>query len=294
MSRARTSMLANDNGDVFFSPSTAWTNEDEELFQKDCKIDDVSVAMVKKVTLNPMLTFSNQTRGLPVTAATSAPTTAATHAIPSTANKSLASVTTAGATSKMSAKLKSVTTVDNKSKTSSAATKTKKVKMDLAGGSTISKLMTSVAEGAEEMHKTVHDLFSSSAEPDATIRVNVLKSTVLIKDYEFNSFAMDLAFARVAHDEIPVEEEQGSGEEKVVDVFNKKRETPMDVVVLLAGEVPGLKPPAVARYPKPPKLFIINRHGEATEVVSLNMCLRCEFIHLIDCFDNPIVECARC
>lgn len=42
----------------------------------------------------------------------------------------------------------------------------------------------------------------------------------------------------------------------------------LDVKVQLAGEVPGLKPPAVARSPKPPRLFVVSRNGEATEVVS--------------------------
>lgn len=44
--------------------------------------------------------------------------------------------------------------------------------------------------------------------------------------------------------------------------------SPLDVAVKLAGEVPGLKPPAVARAPKPPRLFVVNRSGEATEIVS--------------------------
>lgn len=41
-----------------------------------------------------------------------------------------------------------------------------------------------------------------------------------------------------------------------------------NVRVELAGEVIGLKPPAVAKKPKPPRLFILNRDGEATEIVS--------------------------
>jgi hypothetical protein len=45
------------------------------------------------------------------------------------------------------------------------------------------------------------------------------------------------------------------------------RQSPLDVIVQLAGEVPGLKPPAVARSPKPPRIFILNRSGDATEVV---------------------------
>jgi hypothetical protein len=42
----------------------------------------------------------------------------------------------------------------------------------------------------------------------------------------------------------------------------------LNVNVQLAGEVIGLKPPAVARSPKPPRVFILSRSGDAVEVVS--------------------------
>ena len=266
MQRTRTSILVKDNGDLTFNPSTAWTNEDEIALEKDCKIDDVSNAPLKRVSLNPMQTFSNQTRGIPNTAATShlpTPPTAGSTASAATA-KSVTSVSTLG-----SNKITKKTTAPDKTSNKATSAKSKNIKFDAT--SATAKVLPAIPESTLELHKTVHDLFASSAEPDAIILVNLLKSTCTIKDYELNSFQMDLAFGRVKHDdEIVVDQSQeASEEEKVVDVFNKKRESPMDVTVLLAGEVPGLKPPAVARYPKPPKLFIINRHGEATEVISV-------------------------
>lgn len=38
--------------------------------------------------------------------------------------------------------------------------------------------------------------------------------------------------------------------------------------VTLSGEVEGLKPPAVADKPMDPRLFVVNRSAEATELVS--------------------------
>lgn len=59
------------------------------------------------------------------------------------------------------------------------------------------------------------------------------------QDYEFNSFDISLA-----------------------------SEDPLNPGVVLSGEVEGLKPPAVADKPMEPRLFVVNRAAEATEVVS--------------------------
>ena len=40
---------------------------------------------------------------------------------------------------------------------------------------------------------------------------------------------------------------------------------------MLSGEVEGLKPPAVADKPMEPRLFIVNRSAEATELVKFTM-----------------------
>jgi hypothetical protein len=45
-------------------------------------------------------------------------------------------------------------------------------------------------------------------------------------------------------------------------------EDPLNPTVVLSGEVEGLKPPAVADKPMEPRLFVMNRAAEATEVVS--------------------------
>lgn len=61
-----------------------------------------------------------------------------------------------------------------------------------------------------------------------------------MQDYEFNSF--DIALGGDA---------------------------PLDPLVVLSGEVEGLKPPAVADKPMEPRLFVVNRAAEATELVSI-------------------------
>jgi len=54
-------------------------------------------------------------------------------------------------------------------------------------------------------------------------------------------------------------------------------ETALDVVINLAGEVPGLKPPAVTKAPKPPRIFVIKRNCEAIEVVRLFILMYSKF-----------------
>lgn len=148
-------------------------------------------------------------------------------------------------------------------KSTSASSKSTKPRIEKKN-----KVMNTVREIDE--HHGAHDLFASSTEPDAVICVNVLNGKCTIQDYEYNSFEMDIAFNRKTKIEGSLEQnvQEGKSNSEEGDVHNKKRETAMDVTVLLAGEVPGLKPPAVARYPKPPRLFVINRNGEATEIVS--------------------------
>ena len=47
----------------------------------------------------------------------------------------------------------------------------------------------------------------------------------------------------------------------------------MEPTVNLSGEVAGLKPPAVTDSPMDPRVFIVNRAGDATEVVSFQHTL---------------------
>lgn len=66
----------------------------------------------------------------------------------------------------------------------------------------------------------------------------------MLQDYEFNSF--DIALAGP---------------------------DPLSPGVTLSGEVEGLKPPAVADKPMDPRLFVVNRSAEATEVVRMRLLL---------------------
>ena len=47
-----------------------------------------------------------------------------------------------------------------------------------------------------------------------------------------------------------------------------KSAAPLAPRVTLSGEVAGLKPPAVSDAPKEPRLFVVARSAEATEVLS--------------------------
>lgn len=50
----------------------------------------------------------------------------------------------------------------------------------------------------------------------------------------------------------------------------------LDPAVTLSGEVEGLKPPAVADKPMEPRVFIVSRTAEATELVSFLLALHWE------------------
>lgn len=74
---------------------------------------------------------------------------------------------------------------------------------------------------------------------DASFTFDIVKFKCLIQDYEFNSFEVDLSSAESLHPS-----------------------------VTLSGEVQGLKPPAVADKPMEPRVFVVSRAAEATELVS--------------------------
>lgn len=76
---------------------------------------------------------------------------------------------------------------------------------------------------------------------DASFTFDIIAFKCRILDYEFNSFEIDLA-----------------------------SEAALSPAVVLSGEVEGLKPPAVADKPMDPRLFVISRSAEATELVCLS------------------------
>lgn len=198
---------------------------------------------------------------------------------PSTSPQRVSTSVTTANTTKGIGKSKSSAPDKFKANTATSSGKSKRVKMG-----DYTKVMNTIHD-SEDHHQTGHDLFSSNVEPDAVIYADVLVGKCTVKDYEYNSFEMDLAFTR-RHRINPPANIDENDQPDIEDVHNKKRETPMDVTIHLAGEVPGLKPPAVARYPKPPKLFVINRNGEATEVVSYSF----SFIFFVGSF-NSVIHC---
>jgi len=74
-------------------------------------------------------------------------------------------------------------------------------------------------------------------------------SVLTSQDYEFNSFDIDLSSPGC-----------------------------LDPAVTLSGEVEGLKPPAVADKPMEPRVFVVSRAAEATELVSvcvvISLCMQ--------------------
>jgi hypothetical protein len=147
---------------------------------------------------------------------------------------------------------------------------------------------------------TSHEVFTSNHEPDATITVNLIKGSCLVEDYEFNTFDISLncpnpvdvpesAIGSTVHSPksnvLPDDNNPAAATSSLAGGDNHsiaegsiasmtaassaQRDSPLNVIVQLAGEVPGLKPPAVARSPKPPRVFILTRSGDATEVLSV-------------------------
>lgn len=96
-----------------------------------------------------------------------------------------------------------------------------------------------------------------------------------VQDFEFNTFAIHLTNSRGeshAAEVKPDGEETGAPLSVEVGASAASLEgmdDPLAVKVALAGEVEGLKPPAVARNPRPPRLFVVERDGQAEEVLSI-------------------------
>jgi hypothetical protein len=138
----------------------------------------------------------------------------------------------------------------------------------------------------ERVDSNTREGSSSVAEPDAIISVNLLTAEIHIEDNEFNTFDINLAAGRkkllIGGGNVITQSMTNTNQndsESIVSagaiVTEAKSQNSFDpdnagftINIQLAGEVPGLKPPAVARKPKAPRLFIVNRSGEATEVVS--------------------------
>jgi hypothetical protein len=253
-------------------------SQDEIQLERDFKVEDIPTP-VQSHTVTAAR-FNMETAG---------------DGIPQTANSADLQQDSSIASISMKSK-QSAPSIISASKTSAAlSSKTKgrsaKLNKTNNGGNNVEtvkplRVMSTVRE--EDGHRSGHDLFSASTEPDAKICVDILKGKCSIRDYEYNCFEMDLGFTRrklyQQQQKQPTDETESPAKESepVIDsndcnqprdVHNKPRESPMDVMVLLAGEVSGLKPPAVARFPKAPRLFVINRDGDATEVVRFEFIL---------------------
>eukprot|EP00981_Chlorochromonas_danica_P004307 scaffold865_cov160-Ochromonas_danica.AAC.26 len=96
-------------------------------------------------------------------------------------------------------------------------------------------------------------------ERDAVFSAHLLSGHCSLQDAEHNYFEADLASTRRHKASLAKEDNQQSKGDK---------EEPFYVRVVLSGEVEGLKPPAVIRNPKSPRLFIVNRDGSALEAAS--------------------------
>lgn len=103
----------------------------------------------------------------------------------------------------------------------------------------------------------------------------MLNLLVVIQDFEFNTFAIRLTNSPGESHATEVKPDGGEiGTPLSVEVSASATslegvDDPLAVKVVLAGEVEGLKPPAVARNPRPPRLFVVERDGQAEEVLSI-------------------------
>lgn len=291
--RDRTQLLVQDNGQLCFRPFTTWNKDAQQSFDKDLMIEDV----VPEVVSHTGLTMAHFT-----------PLADMDHPLLQDTSLNGGSSTTTLPTETSSKVKEDASRVSYQGKQTAAALKAKQRRQDSMntiktvpsgatlppstagpGGATkgvatkhLKNEKTSVpdatAKAPEDMDH--HELFTSSAEADAVVTVHLRESRLHVLDYEFNAFDVDLTPGRRAlllrrqqeATMTPAEKKRASSA-RAQREDSSNNDEPSDAAsftytVRLAGEVEGLKPPAVARIPKSPRCFIINRFGDATEVVS--------------------------
>jgi hypothetical protein len=269
---------------VNFAPSTTWTTVKEEAFQKDCQIDDLDPSKENKIVDNvfrssftvnnrELMMLNTNTRGgegeKPVDSAMVTTTgTSRRRNIPS----SKRTTASRAARSISPDKMNNNNIITSHDLFTSNHEPDATITINLIQGTCLVEDyefntfdITLNCPPTVSTSGTATDHQSSAAELKGVDEANnpLPSTTEQQPDDNNNNNPTNNENQSIVGDHHSVVSEKSTMNPMVGGV----RQSPLDVIVQLAGEVPGLKPPAVARSPKPPRIFILNRSGDATEVV---------------------------
>lgn len=296
VTRDRTQILVADDATLTFQPFTAWTTANQRQLEQDLKIDDVAPATLHALgqTLShpqhftPLADLHESSLMQHSLSSTTLPTETSSKIQEDGSRTSHNNLHARGGLPGARATKAGPPTVAVGSATKRASqTSAKSAQKD--SGKNLKQIHASSSATTSAIQKDpdatdAHSLFTSTAEPDAVFTVQLRKSLCTIRDYEFNTFVIDLSSGRQQLFQQKHQPSSTTGNENKTTTPKAATSSAAEdgsgggqntsssgytLTVQLAGEVPGLKPPAVARLPKSPRCFIVNRVGDCTEVVRI-------------------------
>lgn len=285
--RDHSQLQVQDSGQLIFRPFTTWNQDFQRSLDKDLMIEDVVPQVISHTGMTvahfaPLADMVMQESSLNGGSSTTTLPTETSSKVKEDASRVSyqGKLTSAALKTKGNKRHDSMNTIKTVPSNVTVGSNAAKGKLSLVQKDIDNKSSNKTAEDMDH-----HELFTSNAEADAVITVHLRNAQVNILDYDFNSFDIDLSVGRK---EALLHRQQqavtiGSNKKKSRSTAKSRNHKCSDDTspsvedaqimrgfsysVRLAGEVEGLKPPAVARIPKSPRCFIVNRFGEATEVV---------------------------
>jgi hypothetical protein len=236
--RDKTSILIQDSGIVRLTPRCSWDSKQEAIFVAEC--EDFETKSSTARTTNKDIVKAK--KDIMTTTTSSAVDKNNNNSFTQNKKGSLESLT--NSSTSLSNKL-SDGFMQQLSKTKPAAQAT------VPGASSRSAHLVDKTAAAAVVDDSPPPHVMENNEKDAifTFDFNEYKCNIL--DHQYNSFDIDLS--------------PSSSSPSSSSSFGSSA---LDPKVVLSGEVAGLKPPAVADRPMEPRLFVVNRAAEATELLS--------------------------
>ena len=229
--RDKTSILIQDSGMVRLTPRCSWDSKQEAIFVAECE-DFEKKRSTARTTNNKDIIKAK--KDMMTTTTSSA---VGNNSFSQNKRGSLDSLTY------------SSTSLSNKLSDGfmQQLSKTKPATQSAVPGAS-SRSAHLVDKAAVDPSPSPHVMENNEKDAIFTFDFNEYKCNVL--DHQYNSFDIDLSSS-------PSSSPSSSSSSSA-----------LDPKVVLSGEVAGLKPPAVADRPMEPRLFVVNRAAEATELLS--------------------------
>eukprot|EP01038_Epipyxis_sp_PR26KG_P010744 gene10744-14429_t len=229
--RDKTVIIVKDDGNVAYIPRTAWNEQSSVEFRSECSDIDLKIKSLQgNKTHNNNVHHNDDPLKSSINSSTST--------LP-TNNKNKSETKQSNKNNKATKVMNTSTPLLTKSE-KIGKTHNKNVLFSSTDDLGVTEKQSSIIDPTSSSQTiTEKDIFLSTKAEETKFSFNFIKATCSILDYEYNRFEIDLI------------------------------NNPLAPKVLLSGEVEGLKPPAVSDSPMEPRLFIVNRAGEATEVLSI-------------------------